>query len=85
MKRLLLIALLCSMVGLVGCSTKAKVSNADIEQREATKRAMGETQKQVGMPAIKNFQERKLAKMIFELRDREDFVCHAYYFNALEG
>jgi hypothetical protein len=33
------------------------------------------------MPAIKNFQERKLMKMIFELRDREDLVCHAYMVN----
>ena len=36
------------------------------------------------MPAIKNFQERKLAKMIFELRDQEDLITYAYLVN-LEG
>ena len=39
---------------------------------------MDEAVRQVGMPAIVNFQERKLAKMIFELRDREDLICYAY-------
>lgn len=72
------------LVGLVGCAP-APVADADMKQREATKAAMNEAQKQVGMPAIKNFQERKLAKMIFELRDREDFVCHAYLVNQMTG
>ena len=30
------------------------------------------------MPAIKNYQEKKLAKMIYELRDQEKLVCFAY-------
>ena len=84
MKNLLVIALLCSMVGVVGCESETK-KDADAIQREATKKSMGEAQRQVGMPAIKNFQERKLAKMIFELRDREDFVCHAYLVNQING
>jgi hypothetical protein len=70
-----------------GCGGKdqAASGDADAVQREATKKAMGEAQRQVGMPAIKNFQERKLAKMIFELRDREDFICHAYLYNYMTG
>jgi len=85
MKRLVCVfALLCSMFVVVGCEENGK-KDADTQQREATRKAMSEAQRQVGMPAIKNFQERKLAKMIFELRDREDFVCHAYLFNQMTG
>ena len=35
--------------------------------------------------AITNFQERKLAKMIFELRDREDLLCYAYSVSKMQG
>jgi hypothetical protein len=45
---------------------------------------MNEAVRQVGMPAIKNFQEKKLAKMIYELRDQEDLICFAYL-KSLEG
>lgn len=54
------------------------VAPADKQQERATAQAMLEAQSQIGMPAIHNFQERKLAKLIFELRDREDLVCWAY-------
>jgi hypothetical protein len=30
------------------------------------------------MPAIVNFQEKKIAKMIFELRDRENLSTYTY-------
>lgn len=46
---------------------------------------MDEAVMQVGMPAIKNFQERKLAKMIFELRDQEDLICYAYIKSDYNG
>jgi hypothetical protein len=45
---------------------------------EVTQNIMLEAQKQIGMPAIVNFQERKLAKQIFELRDQENLICYAY-------
>jgi len=53
-------------------------SNSDRQMENATERAMQEANRQIGMPAITNFQERKLAKMIFELRDQADLVCYAY-------
>lgn len=61
------------LAGLIGC-----VESSDREQRKATEEALKEAHSQIGMPAIKNYQERKLAKMIFELRDQEDLVCYAY-------
>jgi len=79
-----LLMLSCLLIAVAGCDTPAK-STADAIQREKTKQFMAEAQRQVGMPAIKNFQERKLAKMIFELRDQEDYVCHAYLANPMTG
>jgi len=34
--------------------------------------------RQMGMPDIANFQQKKLLKMIYELCDREDLICYAY-------
>jgi hypothetical protein len=84
MRNLILIAI-CFASMAIGCTGDVPKTNADMAQREATKAAMNEAQRQVGMPAIKNFQERKLAKMIFELRDQEDYVCHAYLVNQMTG
>jgi len=36
------------------------------------------------MPAIKNFQEKKLLKMLYELRDQANFVCYVYT-KSLDG
>ena len=85
MRSFMLSVVVCSLVAVAGCGGSPVKTNADAAQREATKAAMNEAQRQVGMPAIKNFQERKLAKMIFELRDQEDYVCHAYLVNQMTG
>jgi len=68
------------MVGLtlmfwVGCEDRNK---ADKVQREQTEKSMLEMNRQVGMPAIKNYQEKKLAKMIFELRDQANLITYTY-------
>ena len=82
MKKLLVVCLGCAMWGILGCSDYADSSDAKIQKQ--TEEAMKEANAQIGMPAIKNFQERKLAKMIFELRDQENLMCYAYLVN-LEG
>ncbi|KKL28424.1 hypothetical protein LCGC14_2375280 [marine sediment metagenome] len=84
MKRRLLIA--CAGLWMV-CGAECEeesAGSADEAMRTQTEQAMQEANAQIGMPAIKNFQERKLAKMIFELRDQEDLVCYAYI-ASLEG
>lgn len=83
MKRLIGMLLVLSMVVCVGCDKGT--DSADETQRNATMESMKEAQAQVGMPAIVNFQERKLAKMIFELRDQEDLICYAYIVNKMQG
>jgi hypothetical protein len=66
----------------VGCSGE---DSSDEVLRKKTEASMKEANAQIGMPAIKNFQERKLAKMIFELRDQENLVCYAYVVAKMTG
>lgn len=78
MKRIIGILLLCILV--VGCETSARY---EMEAQQAT--LMNESHREIGMPAITNFQEKKLAKMIIEQRDREDLVCYAYIVSNMTG
>lgn len=59
--------------------------SSNLEMSVKQERLMTEANRQLGMPAIVNFQERKIAKMIFELRDRSDLVCYAYIVNHMTG
>lgn len=79
MKRLLIISILvCLSTGAYPWGSDKPATTADMHQKRLTKMAMREANKKIGMPAITNFQEKKLMKMIFELRDKEDLICHAY-------
>lgn len=70
----------------MSCNDKSpKPTSADSIMAKETALAMSEANRQIGMPAIKNFQERKLAKMIFELRDDENLICYAYLVNQFTG
>jgi hypothetical protein len=80
-----IIFVLVFMMLCCGCGNLADKKDADTIQQAQTKASLAEAQREIGMPAIKNFQERKLAKMIFELRDQEDFICHAYLVNTMTG
>jgi hypothetical protein len=71
MKKYLLLIL--TFVIFVGCD-----ESSDTKIAKQTEKAMAEANRQIGMPAIKNFQERKLMKMILELRDKEDLICYCY-------
>ena len=77
------IVLLIGLILLPGCDQKQK--SVDQVQREKTERSMQEAERQVGMPNITNFQERRLAKQIFELRDQEDLITYAYIVNHMTG
>lgn len=61
----------------VSCDNR-RMSTSDHKMQRQTEESMQEANRQIGMPAITRFQERKLAKLIFEQRDREDLVCYAY-------
>jgi hypothetical protein len=85
MRNLVVVAILALFMTSVGCADKIRPSSSDEKQKRATEMAMREADAQIGMPAIKNFQERKLAKMIFELRDQEKLVCYAYIKSDYQG
>ena len=75
--------LFASTVFIVGCDEKK--DTADKQVAAATEKVMKEMNAQIGIPSLPNFQEKKLLKWIYELCDQENLICHAYYFNALEG
>lgn len=76
-------AIIIIAISITGCTVTTK--SADRTTQEATEKQMKEINAQVGMPAIKNFQEKKLAKQIFELRDRSDLVTYVYLHNKMSG
>lgn len=78
MKKIIGILLLCILV--VGCETSVRY-----EMEAQQEKLMAESHREIGMPAITNFQEKKLAKMIIEQRDREDLICYAYIVNHMTG
>ncbi len=81
MKILNLITMLL-LVAFTGCSLQ---ETADTEVSKEQEKRMQEAQAQAGLPAINNFQEKKMFKMLYELRDQEDLVCFAYFFNERTG
>jgi len=78
MKKTILFLLLTMVIFFSSCEARPVQKSAEQRQKEQTARALLEADRQIGMPAIKNFQERKLAKMIFELRDQAKLVTYAY-------
>lgn len=86
MKKILLI--LVAIFMFAGCEAEAKnmeKKTADQTMQAETNALLIEAHSQSGMPAIRNFQERKLAKMIFELRDQEKLITYAYIVNQMQG
>lgn len=67
------------------CDETTVKPSADKELANQTEQAMQEANRQTGYPAIVNFQEKKVMKYIYELRDQEDLICHAYFFNEIKG
>jgi hypothetical protein len=77
MRRLLILtAVLCVMVGCDAVSP----DSADERQQKDTERTLMEADRQIGMPDITRFTERKLARDILELRDKE-ITTYAYIVN----
>ena len=80
MKKLLIILITLTVIFIIGCE-----KTNDTIQREQTEQLLGEAQRQIGMPNIVNFQQRKLMKMIYELCDKEDLICYAYIKSDYRG
>lgn len=84
MKRIITALIVLPLLGLLaGCPEENKTS--DSVQRQQQERILAEGTSQVGMPAIKNFREKKLAKELLELRDQEGLVTYTYLWNEMQG
>ena len=73
------------LIGSIFVACEETQPNADTVMRQQTEAAMKEANAEVGMPAIINFQERKLMKQILELRDQENLLCYAYLKSEYTG
>lgn len=67
--------LICVCTCLASCKLD---DDSDSKQQEAQEKILDEGTSKVGMPAIKNFRERKLMKDILELRDQEGLATYTY-------
>jgi len=79
-KYILILSLLC--LSLSGCGFFEHQTSDEIQTNQQ-ERLLKEGTAEVGMPAIKNFRERKLLKQILELRDQADFITYTYVENAM--
>ena len=66
---------------LIGCFEPT----SDEVQQEQQEKILLEGTAQTGMPAIKNFRERKMLKDILELRDQSGLVTYTYTVSELTG
>lgn len=78
-----------SLIVFIGLFTSCEESqftpSADKSQQKQTEQSLREANNQIGMPAIINFQERKLFKQILELRDQEKIITYCYLANEMNG
>jgi len=75
----MVIGLVMLVIACSGCQTSAPVrATADERQAAETKQRLDEADRQIGMPDILNFTERKLARDILELRDQEGLSTYTY-------
>jgi hypothetical protein len=74
----LLILTLLVIITIAGCS----VDSSDQTQHDQQEALLKEATAQTGMPAIKNFRERKILKEIIEMRDQ---ALPTYLYNEFSG
>lgn len=67
---------IAAIITLSGCVESE--ASSDKKQQQQQERILAEGTAQTGMPAIKNFRERKLMKQIIEMRDQEGLVTYTY-------
>ena len=79
MKKILIITIF------IFCTFFGCERTADEKQASKTANMMLEINRQVGMPNIINFQQKKLMKMIFELCDKENLITYAYIKSDYQG
>lgn len=81
-KRLLILSLVLTIMGvtLIGCD-----NNVDSKQSVEQEKVLNQQNNEIGLPNIKEFSEKKMAKEILELRDDSKLVTYAYMQNEMSG
>ena len=83
MKKLICLLMVIALIAsLGGCATET--SNTDVTQTRITDELQNQANKQIGMPNITEFYEKKMLKKIYELRDDSSLVTYTYT-KALDG
>ena len=82
--RKVLLALVAVCI-LAGCDPDPDNRTSDQKQQAQQEQMLREGTSQVGMPAIKNFRERKLMKDILEMRDQDGLVTYTYLYSEMTG
>jgi hypothetical protein len=72
------------LLSLAACGPMAPQSSDKIQAKQQEV-LLQEATSQVGMPAIKNFRERKLLKQLLEMRDQEGLITYTYTFAEASG
>lgn len=80
LKVFIIFSILVSSLVFMGCNEVEK-PDADKQQTQKTNKIMEELERQIGMPNINDFYEKKMLKNLYELRDNADLVTHAYFTN----
>ena len=77
--------LLVLIITFSSCEMPKVEDTADGILQKQTERSLSEANREIGMPAIVNFQEKKLFKLILEERDKENLITYCYLMNELNG
>lgn len=85
MKKVVLAVVLLVVVALAAGCGNMSAEQSDVQQRQQQEQLLQEATAQTGMPNIKNFRERKMAKDIMELRDKEGVTTYTYVYSPMIG
>lgn len=76
------VAIALAALTIAGCDG---LSSSDTAQSRAQEHIFSEGVAQLGMPAIKNFREKRLLKDIYELRDQTGILTYTYLWSDMQG
>jgi hypothetical protein len=85
MKKLFFVTLIIASFLFISCSGCDDTKSSDQIQKEQQEKILQEGTRELGMPGIKNYQEKKTLKWIFELRDDAKILNYAYAFSEVTG
>lgn len=83
LKFLLVMSVLVLSLGFTSCGEYQPTT--DEKEQAQQEQLLQQAQRETGMPAVPNHQEKKLLKMIYELRDDNKLINYAYLYNEMQG